>query len=122
MNEGHLGKFTVGGERAATDNHPAIIQHLPLDSSVTAALEVGTLLKAVPQDDATTMAYAPLTSAEDTEEPCAVVDKPCDPSTEASAASLVHGTVRSRVLKNGDGSAATQAQLVTLSKHGVFAG
>ena len=47
MNEGHLGKYSFGGERAATDNHPAVIHYLPLAEGVTDPLAVGTLLKAV---------------------------------------------------------------------------
>lgn len=47
MNEGHLGTFSFGGERAATDNHPAVIQYLPLAESVKAPIAVGTLLRAV---------------------------------------------------------------------------
>ena len=47
MNEGHLGKYSFGGERAATDNHPAVIHYLPLAEGVAAPLAVGTLLKAV---------------------------------------------------------------------------
>ena len=35
MNEGHLGKYSFGGERAATDNHPAVIHYLPLAEGVT---------------------------------------------------------------------------------------
>lgn len=47
MNEGFLGKYTFGGERAATDDHPAVIHYLPLAASVAEKLDVGLLLKAV---------------------------------------------------------------------------
>lgn len=195
MNEGHLGKFSFGGERAATDNHPAIIHHLPLAEDVTASLAVGTLLKAVDVYgtnaaageensgvtgagvDAATFAakvgnkvgayvfsydsewklsglsatlseygvtpegspssgdtltvtlilsdvlYTPFKYA-DTAEPCAVVDLPCDPTGkngEKSAACVVHGTVKARVLKTGDGQTPTSGQLASLARRGVFA-
>ena len=47
MNEGFLGKYTFGGERAATDDHPTVIHYLPLAASVSEKLDVGLLLKAV---------------------------------------------------------------------------
>lgn len=195
MNEGHLGKFSFGGERAATDNHPAIIHYLPLSEDVTAPLAVGTLLKTVDvygasaaigeessgvtgaSVDAATFAtkvgskvgtyvfsydsewklsgqsatlseygvtpegspssgdtltvtlvlsnvlYTPFKYA-DTAEPCAVVDLPCDPTGkngEKSAACVVHGTVKARVLKTGDGQIPTSGQLASLARRGVFA-
>ena len=46
MNEGFLGKFSFGGERAATDDHPTVLHYLPLTASATAKLDVGVLLKA----------------------------------------------------------------------------
>lgn len=121
MNEGHLGKFSFGGERAATDNHPAVIHYLPLADSVTSALAVGTLLKKVPTEDS--VAYAPYLST-DTDAPCAVVDLPCDPTGEhgeRSAACVVHGTVKTRLLKTGDDKAPTTIQLARLAERGVFA-
>lgn len=195
MNEGHLGKFSFGGERAATDNHPAIIHYLPLAEDVTAPLAVGTLLKTVDvygasavageessgvtgaSVDAATFAtmvgskvgtyvfsydsewklsgqsatlseygvtpegapssgdtltvtlvlsdvlYTPFKYA-DAAEPCAVVDLPCDPTgknVEKSAACVVHGTVKARVLKTGDGQTPTSGQLASLARRGVFA-
>ena len=130
MNEGFLGKFSFGGERAATDDHPAVIHYLPLDASVTAVLAVGTLLKAVDVTEGegdsakvVDVAYAPLLST-DTAAPCAVVDLPCDPTGdkgEKSAASVVHGTVKTRVLKTGDNKAPSGVQLAKLAERGVFA-
>lgn len=194
MNEGHLGKFSFGGERAATDNHPAVIHYLPLSEAVTAKLDVGMLLKAVDEYEASAAAgkdntgvtaasvngvtfaakvknavgayvftydtawklagqaatiadygisltgtpasgdtmtitlvladvsYAPYLSTD--AEPCAVVDLPCDPTGdkgETSAAAVVHGTVKTRVLKTGDGQLPTSGQLAVLARHGVFA-
>ena len=46
-NEGFLGKFSFGGERAATNDHPGVLLHLPLDKSASAALPVGTLMKGI---------------------------------------------------------------------------
>lgn len=130
MNEGHLGKFSFGGERAATDNHPAVIQYLPLDAGVTAEIEVGTLLKAVDVTEGegdsaqvVDVAYAPLLST-DTAAPCAVVDLPCDPTGdkgEKSAACVVHGTVKTRVLRTGDKATPTGMQLAKLAERGIFA-
>lgn len=46
-NEGFLGKFSFGGERAATNDHPGVLLHLPLDKSAGAAIPVGTLMKGI---------------------------------------------------------------------------
>lgn len=46
-NEGFLGKFSFGGERAATNDHPGVLLHLPLDKSASAAIPVGTLMKGI---------------------------------------------------------------------------
>lgn len=57
-------------------------------------------------------------------EACAVVDLPCDPTgdkAETSAAAVVHGTVKTRILKTGDGQTPTGGQLAMLARHGVFA-
>lgn len=125
MNEGFLGKFTFGGERVATDDHPVILHALPLDASVTAPVQVGTLLKKVdvagsnPAD----VAYALFLST-DTVAPCAVLDKPCDPSGphgEQSAICVVHGTVKTRLLITGDAKAPTLVQLAKLMESGIFA-
>lgn len=134
MNEGHLGKIGFGGERAATDNHPAVIHYLALDASVISALAVGTLMKKVEVtetegegDNAVTktvgIAWAPCLST-DTDAPCAVVDLPCDPTGEhgeRSCACVVHGTVKGRLLTTGDGKAPTTMQLARLAERGVFA-
>ena len=130
MNEGHLGKFSFGGERAATDNHPVVIHYLPLAESVSAALAVGTLLKkeevkgsGEESESVVDIAYAPFLST-DTDAPCAVVDLPCDPAGEhgeKSAACVVHGTVKGRLLKTGDNKSPTTMQLAALAERGVFA-
>ena len=49
---------------------------------------------------------------------------PCDPTRdkgEKSVAAVVHGTVKTRVLKTGDNKAPTGGQLAVLARHGVFA-
>lgn len=126
MNEGYLGKFEFKGERAATDDHPAILNYLPLDASVTAKVEVGTLLKAVDvtEDETVTgVAYAPLLSTEANAVAVAVVDLPCDPTGEhgeTSVCAVVHGTVKTRLLRTGDGEAPSAAQLAALARSGVF--
>lgn len=119
MNEGHLGKFKAGGERAATDDHPVISHVLLLDGSVVAPIPVGTLLKKVPQD--TGEAKYALATASDT--PCAVVDVPCDPTGdngETSAKCVVHGTVKARLLTVGTAKASL-AMLDKLQDKGIFA-
>ena len=126
MNEGHLAKFSFGGERAATDDHPVVIHYLPLAATVTAALEVGTLLQRVDVDGSSPadVGYAPLLSTDTAAVPCAVVDLPCDPTGdkgEKSAACVVHGTVKTRLLKTGDNKAPSGAQLAKLAERGVFA-
>lgn len=128
MNEGYLGKFSFEGERAATDDHPVILHALPLDSSVTAKLDVGTLLKRVEvKEDSTVVdvAYSPFLSTDAaTIFPCAVVDKPCDPTGthgEKSVIAVTHGTVKTRLLKTGDGKAPTSLQLARLMSQGIFA-
>ena len=125
MNEGYLGKFEFKGERAATDDHPAILNYLPLDASVTAKVEVGTLLKAVEvkeRDVVKDVACAPLLST-DKDAPVAVADLPCDPTgdkPETSVCAVVHGTVKTRLLRTGDGEAPTAAQFAALARSGVF--
>lgn len=126
MNEGHLAKFSFGGERAATDDHPVVIHYLPLAATVTAALDVGTLLQRVDVDGSSPadVAYAPLLSTDTAAVPCAVVDLPCDPTGdkgEKSAACVVHGTVKTRLLKTGDNQAPSGVQLAKLAERGVFA-
>jgi hypothetical protein len=132
-NEGFLGKTTLSGERAATDDHPAVIHALPLAATVTAPLPVGLLMKRVEltettgsgENAVTTVtgyAYAPYAPT-DTALPCAVVDKPCDPtgtSAETSAICLVHGTVKTRVLQTSAGPANAVA-LEKLMQAGIFA-
>ena len=126
MNEGYLGKFEFKGERAATDDHPPILNYLPLDVSVTAKVDVGTLLKAVDvtEDETVTgVAYAPLLSTDANAVPVAVADLPCDPTGEngeTSVCAVVHGTVKTRLLRTGDGEAPTAAQLAALARSGVF--
>lgn len=125
MNEGHLGKFTFGGERAATDDHPVILHALPLAAEVTGVLQPGTLLKSVAVAGANPadVVYAPFLSTDtgDTVAPCAVVDKPCDSSSESSAICIVHGTVKTRLLITGDAKAVNGAQIAKLNERGIFA-
>ena len=134
-NEGFLGKFSFGGERAATNDHPGVLLHLPLDEPVKTAIPVGTLMKAVDVTETTgegesavttvtDVAYAPYLSTDSDAQPCAVVDAPCDPTGEhgeKSALCIVHGTAKTRLLKTGDGKPATFMQIAALAEHGIFA-
>ena len=128
MNEGKLGHFEFGGERVATDDHPLVLHSLPLAQGVSGLLAPGTLLKRVnvlegEGDSAKTVdvAYSPFLSTDAAAEPCAVVDNTCDADREQSAVSVVHGTVKTRLLKTGDGQNPTFPQLAQLMKNGVFA-
>lgn len=117
MNEGTLSRMHIGGERAHTEDHPPVLLPLPLASTVSGTLAPGLLLKTVTEGSATV--YTPLLST-DSEAPCAVVDKPCDASTEQSALCLVHGCVKFRLLVTGDAKAPTSAQVQTLMDHTVY--
>jgi hypothetical protein len=138
-NEGFLGRTKISGEKAATDDHPAIIHALPLDASVTAPLPVGTLMARVkaggdykykPYVAAPTAKWdTNYTVAEDDvislpgALPCAVVNEPCDPtgeSAETSAKCVVHGTVKTRLLQVG-GVAADAGAVEMLRQCGIFA-
>ena len=135
-NEGYLGKHTLSGERAATGDHPAVLHHLPLSTKAkTAAIPVGTVMKRVDVTETTGegesavtkvvgAAWEPLLSTDAaTVLPVAVVDTPCDPTGEngeSSALCVVHGGVKYRVLKTGDGKALTDIQTAQLVEHGIY--
>lgn len=133
MNEGFLGWHTLAGERAATGEHPVILHHLPLsDKARAAAIPVGTVLKRVDvmgeDDESDTVvgaAWEPLLSTDEAAVmPVAVVDTPCDPTGEngeMSALCVVHGCVKSRLLKTGDNKALTEVRLAQLAECGVYA-
>lgn len=133
MNEGFLGRHTLAGERAATGEHPVILHHLPLsDKARAAAISVGTVLKRVDvmgdEDESDTVvgaAWEPLLSTDEAAVmPVAVVDTPCDPTGEngeMSALCVVHGCVKSRLLKTGDNKALTEVRLAQLAECGVYA-
>ncbi|WP_337397735.1 hypothetical protein [Desulfovibrio sp.] len=131
-NEGYLGKHTLSGERAATGDHPAVLHHLPLSASAKAAvIPVGTVMKRVDVMEGESggakvvgAAWEPLLSTDAaTVLPVAVVDTPCDPTGEngeSSALCVVHGGVKNRVLKTGDGKALTDIQTAQLVEHGIY--
>lgn len=133
MNEGFLGRHTLSGERAATGEHPVILHHLPLSEKArAAAISVGTVLKRVDvmgdEDESDTVvgaAWEPLLSTDEAAVmPVAVVDTPCDPTGEngeMSALCVVHGCVKSRLLKTGDNKALTEVRLAQLAECGVYA-
>ena len=133
MNEGFLGRHTLSGERAATGEHPVILHHLPLSEKArAAAIPVGTVLKRVDvmgeDDESDTVvgaAWEPLLSTDEAAVmPVAVVDTPCDPTGEngeMSALCVVHGCVKSRLLKTGDNKALTEVRLAQLAECGVYA-
>ncbi len=106
-NEGFLGRTTIQGERAATNDHPVIINAVPLHSSVAAPLSPGRLLKKMEEkEDGVVVAYsyAPWETGDATP-PSAVVDMPCDPAVEKSAIAVVHGCVKTHLITPGTGIA-----------------
>ena len=138
-NEGFLGKTKISGEKAATDDHPVIIHALPLDASVTAPLAAGVIMARVKAGDAYVYKpYVPAPTAkwavnytvaeEDVVAlpgalPCAVVNEPCDPtgeSGETSAKCVVHGCVKTRLLKVGAAPADAEA-IEKLRQSGIYA-
>lgn len=132
-NEGFLGKHVLHGERAATGDHPVVLHHLPLsERAKTAVIPVGTVMKRVDVtegegDNAQVVgaAWEPFLSTDAaTVFPVAVVDVPCDPTGdngETSALCVVHGGVKNRLLKTGDGKTLADVQMAQLTEHGIFA-
>lgn len=116
-NEGYLGLHKLSGERAATDDHPVVMHALPLADSVTTKLSPGLLLKRADAGGKT--AYAPWLSTDADANPVAVVDDVCDGATSAIA--VVHGCVKTRLLKTGDDKTPTDMQLANLAERGIFA-
>lgn len=131
--EGFLGKHTLSGERAATNDHPAVLHHLPLSAAAKAKdIAIGTVMKRVSLattegegDSATTTvvgaAWEPFLSTDAaTALPVAVVDDVCDAGSH-SALCLVHGGVKLRLLRTGDGKELTDIQIALLSENGIYA-
>lgn len=118
-NEGFLGSHKLSGERCATDDHPVLIHALPLAENVTGELAPGLLLKRA--DTTGKVTYAPWLSTDAAPVvPVAVVDD-ISPAGSASAICVVHGCVKTRMLKSGDDKAPTDIQLANLSERGIFA-
>lgn len=122
MNEGHLGRFGFGGERAALDIHPAVLMHLTLsESAKTKTIPPGTVMKRVDAAETDMPAWEPYLSTDAASaRPVAVVDTPCD-ADDTSALCLVHGGVKARLLKTGDGKELTAVQIALLAENGIYA-
>lgn len=136
-NEGFLGRHTIGGEKVATGDHPPMFMYLMLsEAALKAQIPAGTVMKRVDVtetegegDSAVTSvvgtAWEPLLSTDAaTILPCAVVDSPCDPtgeSAETSAHCVVHGGVKARLLRTGDGKELSQIRLAQLAEAGIWA-
>ncbi len=120
-NEGYMGKFELKGERAATDDHPVIMNALPLAEGVSGVLAPGTLMKAekVTVSEQEQYVYSPW-AASDTEDPLAVVDVPCETQHEKSVKCVVHGCVKTHMLKVGSAPADAVA-IHKLRLSGIFA-
>lgn len=117
--EGKLGQFTIDGERAATGDHPAVLRHLPLtDDAAKKELPIGTVLKQT--EGAFT--YEPLLSSDADAIIIGVVDDARNPATDSTKTvqTLIHGGVKNRLLKTGDGKELTDAQIAALIKAGVY--
>lgn len=127
-NEGFLGTHVIGGERVATGDHPPVILHLPVDEDLSGTIDAGTVMKRVDVTETegetskvVGAAWTPLLSTDTTAVPVAVIDSPCDTGTEKFALCLVHGGVKARMLKTGDGKALSEIQIAVLAEHGIFA-
>ena len=126
--EGMLGGYKVSGDRVGTDEHPLVRKHLPIDTTVvTTVLEPGVLLKEVEvkgsgDQSAVVVEHIYVPWAEtDAAAPCAVVDDRFDPAHDASADSIVHGCVRTRMLKVGaTGTTAPSVLALTKLSHNVI--
>lgn len=127
--EGMLGKHVLNGERAATDDHPVVLHHLPLSETAKAkGLPIGTVMKrvdvSVTDGETTTVtgaAWEPYLSTDAaTAKPVAVVDDVCE-AGDSSALCLVHGGVKLRLLKTGDEKELTDVQIALLSEAGIYA-
>lgn len=119
--EGFLGKHALSGERAASDDHPAVLHHLPLsDAARGNAVPIGTVMKRVAGDEGKAAWEPYLSTDAKTVKPVAVVDDACD-AGEQSAICLVHGGVKLRMLRTGDGKELTDVQIALLSEAGIYA-
>lgn len=109
MNEGTLGKFRFGGERAHTLEHPPILRVAsPADPDLD--LKEGTIVE---------LAFgkvAPWVAGEI----IGVVDAPFDPETDEAVIYLAHGTVKGRLLKTSSGTAPDALALAALEAAGIY--
>lgn len=118
--EGMLGKHVLNGERAATDDHPAVLHHLPLSETAREKeIPIGTVMKRVAGAEGK-VAYEPyLSTDEESVKPVAVADDACD-AGDTSALCLMHGGVKLRMLKTGDGKELTDLQIALLNEQGIY--
>lgn len=118
--EGMLGKHVLNGERAATDDHPAVLHHLPLSETAKANdIPIGTVMKRVAGDEDKVGYESYLSTDEEAIKPVAVVDDACEAGA-GSALCLVHGSVKLRMLKTGDGKELTDLQIALLNEQGIY--
>ena len=118
--EGMLGKHVLNGERAATDDHPAVLHHLPLSETAKANdIPIGTVMKRVAGAEGKVGYESYLSTDEEAIKPVAVVDDACEAGA-GSALCLVHGGVKLRMLKTGDGKELTDLQIALLNEQGIY--
>ena len=82
--EGMLGKHVLNGERAATDDHPAVLHHLPLSETAREKeIPIGTVMKRVAGAEGK-VAYEPyLSTDEEASSPWPWLTMPAMPETQA---------------------------------------
>lgn len=115
--EGKLGSFNFSHETIVTDDHPAVLRSLMLDeTTVTASLAAGTLLKSVVNNEIDGAAYTVCTEADT---PAAVLAEDFNPGEKTYATCLVHGTVKAEFLKVGE-QKPKLAMLDKLQAAGIF--
>lgn len=115
--EGKLGSFNFSHETIVTDDHPGVLRSLMLDeTTVTAPLAAGTLLKSVVNNETDGAVYA-VCAESDT--PAAVLVEDFDPADKKYAMCLVHGTVKAEFLTAG-GQKPKLAMLDKLQAVGIY--
>lgn len=115
--EGKLGSFNFSHETIVTDDHPGVLGSLMLDeTTVTAPLAAGTLLKSVVNNETDGAVYA-VCAESDT--PAAVLVEDFDPADKKYAMCLVHGTVKAEFLTAG-GQKPKLAMLDKLQAVGIY--
>lgn len=114
--EGKLNSFIVSGETIYTNDHPAVVSALVMDSSVLSKVLAGTVLKSMASGED----GAKYAVCEEADTPAAVLVEDYDPEDgKQSVMCLVHGTVKTALLKI-NGQKPKLAMLDKLQSIGIF--